>query len=206
LSICRRLASLMGGTLELRSTKGEGTTMLFTLSARRAPAPAAAAAPQAAPLETARPAVPADAASRTAGLVLVVDDHPINRMLLSKQLASLGHAVLVAESGADGLELWNRGGIAAVITDCDMPGMDGYELTRRMRTAEAAEGRPRTPVIAWTANALEGESRKCLDCGMDDYLVKPTRRDELAEKLARWLVPRIPQGEPERPPTRRWEP
>ena len=206
LAICRHLAGLMGGTLEMKSAKGEGTTMFFTLPARRTSAPAVGAMPQAAPLESAHRALPADAASRAAGLVLVVDDHPINRMLVAKQLASLGHAALVAESGAEGLELWNRGGIAAVITDCDMPGMDGYELTRRVRMAEAASGRPRTPIIAWTANALEGEARKCLDCGMDDYLVKPTRRDELAEKLARWLVPRIPQGEPESSPSRRMEP
>ena len=187
LSICLRLTTLMGGALEMKSVKGEGTTILFTLRARRATAAPIAAPMQGAPLETARPAVPADAASRGDGLVLVVDDHPINRMLLAKQLASLGHASLVAESGTEALDLWIRGGIAVVITDCDMPGMDGYELTRRLRAAEVTAGRARTPIIAWTANALEGEAQKCFESGMDDYLVKPTRRDDLGAKLSRWL-------------------
>jgi len=196
LSICLHLATLMGATIEMRSAKGQGTTILFTLRARRADVPAGTAPePQAITLETARPAVPADAASRGAGLVLVVDDHPINRMLLAKQLGSLGHASLVAETGAEALELWNRGGVAVVITDCDMPVMDGYELTRRMRAAEAAGGLGRTPIIAWTANALEGEAQKCLERGMDDYLVKPTRRDDLAAKLSRWLAARNAQAQ-----------
>ncbi|HEX3062544.1 MAG TPA: ATP-binding protein, partial [Usitatibacter sp.] len=196
LSICLHLASLMGGTLEMRSAKGRGTTMLLTISARRASASAGPVpVAHAAPLEAARPALPGNAVQRGSSLILVVDDHPINRMLLAKQLASLGHAALVAEDGAEGLELWNRGGIAMVITDCDMPGMDGYELTRRLRAAEAEAGKPRTPVIAWTANALEGEARKCLDGGMDDYLVKPTGRDQLAAKLARWLGPGTAQGD-----------
>ena len=194
LSICLRLANLMGGTLEMHSMKGRGTTMLFTLRARRTTLEPNAPAPAHAPLEAARPALPADAASR-GGLVLVVDDHPINRMLLAKQLASLGHASLVAENGAEALELWSRGGIAVVITDCDMPVMDGYELTKRLREAEDAAGLARTPVIAWTANALEGESEKCLQGGMDDFLVKPTQRDELAAKLARWLAQRSAQAE-----------
>jgi signal transduction histidine kinase/CheY-like chemotaxis protein len=195
LSICLRLANLMGGTLEMQSAKGRGTTMLLTLRARRTPLEPNASAPAHAPLEAARPALPADAASIATGLVLVVDDHPINRMLLAKQLASLGHASLVAENGAEALELWSRGGIAVVVTDCDMPVMDGYELTKRLREAEAAGGLTRTPVIAWTANALEGESEKCLQGGMDDFLVKPTRRDELAAKLARWLAQSSAQAE-----------
>jgi len=195
LSICLRLATLMGGALEMKSAKGQGTTVLFTLRAQRAPAASIAAVPPAAPLEAARAALPADAASHGTGIVLVVDDHPINRMLLAKQLASLGHASLVTESGSEALELWNRGTVAVVITDCDMPAMDGYELTRRIRAAEAAGGLVRTPIIAWTANALEGETQKCLESGMDDYLVKPTRRDELAEKLSCWLALRGTQAE-----------
>ena len=86
-----------------------------------------------------------------APLILVVDDHPINRKLLSCQLDKLGYRCDTAENGRVALSLWQSGRYAMVITDCHMSVMDGYELARAIRGIEAAEDRPITPIIGWSA-------------------------------------------------------
>jgi len=98
--------------------------------------------------------------------------------------------VETAGNGQEALQLWRAGGYAAVVTDCNMPGMDGYQLTRRIREAETAEGRERSVVIACTANAIAGEAEKCLAHGMDDYLAKPVELQVLDRKLSQWIPER----------------
>jgi two-component system sensor histidine kinase EvgS len=202
LTICRRLADMMGGSIDLRSVPDVGTKISLTLPlpiADAAALPAAAPATVAAPGPRRRraPTVPEAEAART--LVLVADDHPINRLLLRRQLNVLGYAAETAEEGAAALRLWQSGRYALVIADCNMPVLDGYELARRIREAEAARGAPRTPIIACTANALSGEAATCLAAGMDDYLSKPVQLAEVAGKLARWLPLPEPAG-PSEPP------
>jgi len=85
------------------------------------------------------------------------------------------------------LSMWRDGHFALVITDCHMPEMDGYTLTRAIRKIEAEEKLPRTPIIAWTANALAEEGKLCQDAGMDDLLVKPADLTQLKKMLAKWL-------------------
>jgi CheY-like chemotaxis protein/HPt (histidine-containing phosphotransfer) domain-containing protein len=192
LSICRRLAELMSGTLAMESTPGVGTRVILTLPMTRSGAAPAgmdvAPAPPADTVESPPTPTPTVAAARMMRtLVLVVDDHPVNRMLLLKQLAKLGYA---AEAAADGLEAIAKlsvGGFGAVITDCNMPEMDGYELARNIRSREARNGAARIPIIACTANALAGESANCFAAGMDDYLAKPVSLEQLRAKLAHWL-------------------
>jgi CheY-like chemotaxis protein/HPt (histidine-containing phosphotransfer) domain-containing protein len=121
--------------------------------------------------------------------VLVVDDHPTNRMLLLRQMQALGYAAESAAEGAEALSLWQSGRFAMVITDCEMPGMDGYEFSTELRRLEAASGRPRVPIIACTAHALAGVAEKCFGAGMDDVIIKPMNLDQLARKLQQWLVP-----------------
>jgi len=120
-------------------------------------------------------------------LVLLVDDHPVNRMVLGKQLNTLGYAAESAQSGLEAIEKWNAGGVGAVITDCNMPEMDGYALAHHIRDTEVRRGERRTPIIACTANALGGEAEKCYAAGMDDYLAKPVALAQLQEKLKQWL-------------------
>jgi len=119
--------------------------------------------------------------------LLVVDDHPINREVLVRQLRLLGLAGDTAEDGSDALARWAPGRYGAVLADLHMPGMDGYELTRRLRAAEAESGGTRTPIVAVTANAMRGEEERCLAAGMDAYLAKPVAIDKLCATLERWL-------------------
>jgi len=148
------------------------------------PAPAE---PQEAPQPQARIAPTVDEAEREGSLILVVDDHPLNRLVLQRQVNALGYAVESAENGLDAMDKWSSGRFAAIITDCNMPEMSGYQLAREIRACEARHGHPRTAIIACTANALGGEAEKCLACGMDDYLSKPVLIAELARRLSRWV-------------------
>ena len=202
LSICRRLAELMGGKIEMDSQPGVGTRMHFTLSlpiatGMQLPEPPE---PQEAPQPQARIAPTVDEAEREGSLILVVDDHPLNRLVLQRQVNALGYAVESAENGLDAMDKWSSGRFAAIITDCNMPEMSGYQLAREIRACEARHGHPRTAIIACTANALGGEAEKCLACGMDDYLSKPVLIAELARRLSRWVPVERPEPfDPETP-------
>jgi signal transduction histidine kinase/CheY-like chemotaxis protein/HPt (histidine-containing phosphotransfer) domain-containing protein len=190
LTICRRLADMMGGKIEMQSAPGQGTTMSLTLSlpvADPKDLPAKEDASLAAALASRRAAPTPQQAEADRTLVLAADDHPTNRALLKRQLNTLGYAAETAENGAEALEKWKSGRFALVITDCHMPEMDGYDLARAIRGTEAGNGRARTPVIACTANALSGEAETCFAAGMDGFLPKPVEMEALAKVLDRWL-------------------
>jgi len=112
-------------------------------------------------------------------MVLIVDDHPINRMLLSEQLGTLGYQVKTAQDGVDALNVLSRNEIDIVLTDVNMPNMDGYRLTQRLRQLGHL-----FPVVGVTANALAEEKQRCMDAGMDNCLSKPVTLDVLKVTLA----------------------
>lgn len=186
LAICRRLADFMDGKIELKSAPDKGSTFSLTLVLPVSGELGAASQSQHPEVEP-KAVTPIFDDSANAPLVLAVDDHPINRDLLVLQLGLLGLRVETAENGAMALELWKKNAYRLVITDCHMPEMDGYSLASAIREIEAAESRPHTPVIAWTANALAEESEHCEEAGMDDLLVKPTGLTQLREILVKWL-------------------
>jgi signal transduction histidine kinase/DNA-binding response OmpR family regulator/HPt (histidine-containing phosphotransfer) domain-containing protein len=126
-------------------------------------------------------------------LILVAEDHPTNRQVIQRQLTLLGHVMETAEDGVQALELWRAGGHGLLLTDCQMPEMDGMELARSIRAAEAAGGSPRLPIVAITANATENEAQLCLLSGMDDTLAKPVSLADLRRVVDRFLPP--PDGE-----------
>ncbi|MCE0489375.1 two-component system sensor histidine kinase RcsC [Pantoea sp. Mb-10] len=116
-------------------------------------------------------------------IVLIVDDHPINRMLLSEQLGTLGYQTKTAQDGVDALNVLSRNHIDIVLSDVNMPNMDGYRLTQRLRQLGHA-----FPVIGVTANALAEEKQRCMDAGMDNCLSKPVTLDVLKSTLARYAA------------------
>jgi CheY-like chemotaxis protein len=194
LAICQRIARLMGGVIEMTSAPDMGTTMSLTVTLPIADPnllPRTDATVAGDSLDTvtrARRAPPSAAQAESEGtLLLLVDDHPTNRALLTRQAKTLGYASETAEDGVEALEKWKSGRFAIVITDCNMPQMNGYELARSIRRLEPGRGGRRIPLIACTANALRGEAETCFAAGMDDYLAKPVELAQLAIKLDQWL-------------------
>jgi signal transduction histidine kinase/CheY-like chemotaxis protein len=119
-------------------------------------------------------------------LILVAEDNATNRMLVRRQLTLLGYQAEYAEDGDIALGLWHEKRYGLVLTDCHMPNMDGFELTRKIRGTETA-ATSHVPIIALTANALVGEAERCLGTGMDDYLAKPATLRDMGRMLGRWL-------------------
>lgn len=191
LVICHSLAELMEGAISVGSTVGVGSTFCFTVNL-----PVASPAEQRdMQLRQAREQSSYDTPVITPLVeegklvsALVVDDHPVNRKLLKQQLMQLGLHTVDAASGIAALSLWQTGHFDIMITDCHMPEMDGYELTRSIREMEQRDGRQRSPIIAWTANVLAEEERRCHAAGMDDVLTKPTDLAELKAVLLKWLA------------------
>ncbi|HXS16504.1 MAG TPA: response regulator, partial [Polyangiaceae bacterium] len=192
---------LMGGKIGVESSEGQGSVFHFSLPLLRLGAPPSVdgaiktSLPPAA-LGNFRPSdthalrtssVPPLAQRKPFELapVLVVDDNAVNRKFASKVLDKLGFRYELAEDGRDAVQRIKGRRFSAVLMDCMMPEMDGYQATRIIRQWESVEGK-RVPIIAVTASAMAGDKERALDAGMDDYLTKPVRPDELKKKLSRW--------------------
>jgi CheY-like chemotaxis protein len=116
--------------------------------------------------------------------ILLAEDNRINQMVALGLLQSLGYTATLAVNGLQVLEALATKTYDIIFMDCQMPEMDGYEATRQIRGAEIS---PMPRIIAMTANAMQGESEKCLEAGMDDYMSKPVRLDKLRQMLDRWV-------------------
>ena len=189
LVICRRLAELMGGRVTMESELGRGTTMRFTV-------PLPTGDPDGVqddggvpgPGRFIRRPKPTRADAEAEGsLLLLAEDHPVNRTVLCHQLDLAGFHVDTAPDGATALESFRTGRYGLVLTDLNMPGLDGFELTAAIRAHEAATGARRTPVLALSATVIQGEPERCVAAGMDDFIGKPTTIALLAAKLRQWL-------------------
>lgn len=174
LAICQQLTQLMGGRLTCTSEPGQGSCFTFELTVAEV---------------TDAGAVPTAEAEHLAPLparhVLIVEDHEFNRVVLQRQLESLGMRVTCAVNGREGLQRWTQEAFDYVITDCNMPQMSGEQMTRQFRATEAREGRAATHVLGLTANAQPEEIQRCLDAGMNDCLFKPLTRATLERYLRR---------------------
>ncbi|MBY0574062.1 MAG: PAS domain S-box protein, partial [Undibacterium sp.] len=186
LAICRNLAELMDGEISQESELGQGATFSLTLDLPVTELPEVQLQSMHHELEQ-RTVMPLYGNVKQAPTVLAVDDHPVNRNLLARQLALLGLQVETAEDGRKALSMWQTGRFALIISDCHMPEMDGYDLSKTIRAIEAAGMRPRTPIIAWTANALGDEFNACMTAGMDELLVKPNNLTQLKNILKKYL-------------------
>ncbi|MES2918647.1 MAG: ABC transporter substrate binding protein [Pseudomonadota bacterium] len=188
LSICQRLIDLMGGRITVRSQPGHGSEFSVRLTLALADTFAASAPLRALPAAIEREPLQDIVAAEASGrLILLVEDNLVNQQVARRQLDWLGHPCLLAGNGHEALALWRQHRVGLILTDVQMPEMDGLSLVRTLRRLEAESGLPRTPVIAVTASALSGDVEHCLAAGMDDFIAKPVELPALLHCLRRWL-------------------
>ncbi|MCZ2495798.1 PAS domain-containing protein [Xylophilus sp. Kf1] len=154
------------------------------------------------------PALSREDASRRGRLILVAEDNETNRRVIQQQIRLSGHAADVVNNGQEALERWRTGDYALILTDLNMPVMDGYALAQAVRREEALaidapgfvrRAHARVPIVAFTANALPQDGERCKAVGMDDYLVKPVRLAHLVATLGRWVGDAPPPDAPSAP-------
>jgi len=185
LTISRQLVEMMGGAIGVESRQGEGSLFWFTVRLKTGDSFSEKMVAVEETVPKSRPAgLPANVS------VLVAEDNPMNQEMCRFMLEELGCRVEVVQNGARAVEAAAKQDYDLVFMDCQMPEMDGYEATARIRRHESSgekKGR-RLPIIALTAHAMQGDREHCLASGMDDYLAKPFNMNELADMLYRWAA------------------
>lgn len=175
LSICKELCELMSGELVIASKLGKGTTVTFKILLD---SPLLSLADV---LNVRATHVMNAAVSKK--VILVVDDNAVNRLVAQQLIQHLGYHCEVAEGGREAVTMLASSAtsnkFSAIIMDCQMPGMDGFETTRRIRAGEAGEEYCQIPIVAATASAMEGDRERCLEASMDEYVAKPIHAEQL---------------------------
>ncbi len=179
LVISKKLVELMGGTIWMESEAGKGSTFYFTVRALLAAQPN----PDSADADA---SVAALYASLEGKRILVVEDNELNQEVIRELLESVNVSVTMAENGREAVEMVGNGGYDAVLMDCHMPVMDGYEATRILREKKALNT---LPIIALTASVMDEDVARALESGMNDHVAKPIVPDTLFETLEKWLKP-----------------
>ena len=179
LSISQRIIEALGGRIEVSSRVGGGSCFWFTLFLPLAP--------ETPPRPSDSDFAALDSADRMDGVVLLVEDNEVNRLIGSEMLRSFGLDVKLAKDGQQALQVLEQHRVDLVLMDIGMPVLDGHEATRRLREREQRLKLPRVPVVALTAYAFESDAAKALDAGMDAHLAKPYSREQLKELIQRWL-------------------
>jgi len=179
LAISQRIIEAMGGRIEVTSRVGAGSNFSFELEFELAP-------------NVVLPNTDSDfgrlgAADRLQGMVLLVEDNIVNRLVGAEMLRSLGVEVIEAEDGAQGVALLERQRVDLVLMDLQMPVLDGLSATRQVRDRESRLRLPRVPIVALTANAFDEDVTASMAAGMDGHLAKPYSREQLFDLLRRWL-------------------
>lgn len=191
LTICRQLIEMMGGRIDVESQPGQGAcfTVTLTLGMAESPdIPIGDCGDQSTRRQVAPP--PPDGeppVARLRGKVLLAEDNESNQIVARTHLERFGLQVLLVGNGQQALEVLDSERFDLVLMDCQMPVVDGFAACTELRERERRSGLPRVPVVALTANAMRDDRARCLAAGMDDYLAKPYRGDEMLAVLERWL-------------------
>jgi two-component system, sensor histidine kinase and response regulator len=178
LAICRKLVELMGGTIGVTSIEGKGSTFWFNVRLEKCLAPGGVIA-----------AIPISATPQNnfdGGpllRVILAEDNPVNQMVATHQLRKLGCEIEVAGNGLEAVAAWQRGAHDMIFMDCQMPELDGYEATRKIRALEIDRSLAPIFIVAMTAAAMQGDRESCLLAGMNDYLSKPVKIEEIKRLL-----------------------
>lgn len=186
LAIARQLCEQMGGNIGVDSTPGKGSCFWFTVRLECCTTP---------PLKN---EVTENLLLETSNLLygrhfLLVEDNPVNQLLITRMIESVGGSVVLANSGFMALDILTKEKFDLILLDCEMPEIDGYEVSRTIRAREQSAGEARetgvfcTKIIALTANALAGDREKCLEAGMNEYLSKPFRKNQLIHLIVQQL-------------------
>ncbi|WP_409477720.1 ATP-binding protein [Pseudobdellovibrio sp. HCB154] len=181
LSICKSLTHMMGGIIGLSSETGKGSTFWFTAKMNIAKSNVAPASHQKIPQYT---------SEKILGRVLIAEDNPINQKIAIKLVEKMGCRADAVANGEEVINALSKVPYDLILMDCQMPEMDGFEATKKIRETEKASGHKRIPIIALTASAMGADQQKCLDVGMDDYLTKPVDFQKVWQSLEKWLKPK----------------
>lgn len=191
LTICRQLIEMMGGRISVDSRPGRGSCFTVALSLPIAEIPELPAAQANEETTLRRVALPSldeqYLPARLRGRVLLAEDNESNQIVARTHLERFGLQVLLVGNGQQALDLLESESFDLVLMDCQMPVVDGFAACAELRRREQRAGLPRVPVVALTANAMRDDRKRCLAAGMDDYLAKPYRGDEMLAVLERWL-------------------
>ncbi len=187
LAICKQLVGLMDGEIGYESVVGRGSTFWFSVPLKKSQSRPGKGGAES-NLEVGALGN-GQAGATSSARILVVEDDEINRQVLLGDLRQLGYGATSVKNGEEAVEAVMASDYDVILMDCQMPRMDGYEATEKIREHEKPSGK-HTPIIAVTAHVMPGDRERCLKAGMDDYIPKPVKRSQLGDSLTRWLRPR----------------
>lgn len=206
LSICKRLCELMGGSISACSEPGKGSCFSFEIMLEKAVSGTESDPTAEHVSDIQNDSVPGEDSSENVNSesgsnsssdgankpfngqhILLVEDNKVNQLVAQHMLTQLGLQVDIRANGKEALEALNEGSYSLILMDCQMPEMDGFEATQRIRNGEAGDDYLSTPIVALTANAMQGDRERCLAAGMDDYISKPVEAEEFKSTLSKNL-------------------